>query len=169
MLHEKILAEKHRQPVNVAAVWPVSPQIAPLPIPDIVERPLAASEREQPAPHLPTPAADDVPKGVGVLIVAAYCALLASLAAISVASRQSAFAVAIAALFLVAFFTVPRLFLGVEPARRKRPRFDRFLNQGMDTLTGRCSGGAALVQMLIVPVFLTFGILAMGIAVAINL
>jgi 3-oxoacyl-(acyl-carrier-protein) synthase len=37
----------------------------------------------------------------------------------------------------------------------------------METLTGHSTGGAALVQMLIVPVSLTFGILAMAVAAAI--
>jgi hypothetical protein len=37
----------------------------------------------------------------------------------------------------------------------------------MDTLTGRTSGGAGLVQMLVVPVLLTFGALAMAVIAAI--
>ena len=114
-----------------------------------------------------TPAAPDVPTGAGVLIVAAYCALLTSLALASVASRESAFAIAIAALFLVAFFTVPRLFFGIEPAKQRRPSLDRFMHEGMETLTGHSSGRDALIQMLIVPVLLTMGILAMGVASAI--
>lgn len=160
MLHEKILSDEHRNPANVAAVWPAGTLLAPFPIPDIVERPSVEAFR-------PTPAADDVPAGVGGLLVAAYCALLAALAFTAVASRESAFAVAIAALFLVAFFTVPRIFFKVEPARGKRPSLDRFMHDGMETLTGHSSGGAALVQMLIVPVSLTLGILAMSVAAAI--
>ena len=160
MLHERIRHRDDHWPANVAAVWPASAQIAPLPIPDIEERrPFEV--------HQPTPAAPDVPSGVGVLIVAAYCALIASLALASVASRESAFAIVIAALFLVAFFTVPRLFFGTEPANGRRPSLDRFLADGMETLTGHSSGPAALVQMLIVPVFLTIGVLGMAIAAAI--
>ena len=162
MFHERILVEDDRRPANVAAVWPASAQIAPLPIPDVEERPPIGIFQA-------TPAASDVPAGVGALIVASYCALVASLALATVASRESAFAIAIVALFLVAFFTVPRLFFGTEPANKPRPTLDRFLHEGMETLTGHCSGRAALVQMLIVPVLLTVGILAMGVAVAIYL
>jgi len=160
MLHENILADELRSPANIAAVWPASTLLAPFPIPDIVERPTVVHEG-------PTPAADDVPAGVGGLLVAAYCALLAALAFTAVASRESAFAIVIAALFLVAFFTVPRIFFGVEPTRGKRPSLDRFMHDGMETLTGHSSGGAALVQMLIVPVSLTFGILCMAVTASI--
>jgi hypothetical protein len=41
------------------------------------------------------------------------------------------------------------------------------MRQGIDTFTGHCSGRTALVHMLIVPVFLTLGVIAMGIAIAI--
>jgi hypothetical protein len=39
----------------------------------------------------------------------------------------------------------------------------------MDTFTGHSSGAAALVQMLVVPVLLTFGALAMAVIAAIYL
>jgi hypothetical protein len=41
------------------------------------------------------------------------------------------------------------------------------MRDGMDTFTGHSSGGAALIQMLIVPVLLTLGAAGMGIAAAI--
>lgn len=160
MLHERILNEDGYRSANVAAVWPAGAQIAPLPISDIVERrPVDA--------QMPTPSAPDLPGSVGVLLVTAYAALIAALALTAVASRESAFMVVIAALFLVAFFTVPRIFLKIEPKDGRRPSLDRFLADGMETLTGHCSGPAALVQMLIVPVLLTIGILGMAIAAAI--
>lgn len=162
MLHEHISIDDAQGAVNIAAVWPASAQIAPIPIPDIIE-PRAATIQT------PTPSAPDVPAGAGVLLVASYVALLAALAVTAVASLESAFMVAIAALFLVAFFTVPRIFLKVEPKAGRRPSLDRFLAEGMDTLTGHSSGPAALVQMLIVPVFLTVGILCMAVASAIYL
>ena len=160
MLHEQISFADAENAVNVAAVWPASAQIAPVPIPDIIEsRHLGV--------HSPTPSAPDVPGGVGVLIIAAYTALLAALALTAVASLESAFMVTIAALFLVAFFTIPRIFLKVEPKAGRRPSLDRFLADGMETLTGHSSGPAALLQMLIVPVFLTIGVLCMAVAAAI--
>ena len=74
--------------------------------------------------------------------------------------------IAIAAFFVAVFFTVPTIFFGIEPGDARRVSFDRFLSQGIDTLTGHNSGKAALVQMLIVPVLLTVGVIAMGIAAA---
>jgi hypothetical protein len=65
---------------------------------------------------------------------------------------------------MLMFFTVPATFFRVEGGRR--PSFEPFLAQGMDTLTGHSSAGAALVQMLIVPVSLTIGVTAIGIAAA---
>lgn len=160
MLHETILDQNRPMPANIAAVWPVSPTMAPLPVTEISE-PLRVEAQ------MPTPAAPDVPGGVGLLIVLCYGALVAALAAASVASRESAFAIVVAALFLVAFFTVPRLFFGIEPGDGRRQSLDGFLHEGMETMTGHSSGGAALVQMLIVPVLLTLGIAAMGVAAAI--
>ena len=37
----------------------------------------------------------------------------------------------------------------------------------MNTFTGHNSGKAALIQMLIVPIMLTLGVLAMGITIAV--
>ena len=45
--------------------------------------------------------------------------------------------------------------------------FDGFLREGMETMTGHSTSAAALVQMLIVPVMLTLGIAAMGVAAAV--
>ncbi|HEU0133605.1 MAG TPA: hypothetical protein VFR28_02190 [Allosphingosinicella sp.] len=159
MRHDQIHAKDSYDRIDVAAVWPVGIQVAPLPVPDLVRRDPAE-------PFEPTPSAPDVAAGVGRLIVAAYCGLIAAFAAATAGSGESLFAIAIAALFLAAFFTVPRLILAQELESGPRPSFERFLAEGMETLTGHSSGGAALVQMLIVPVFLTFGILAIGVAAA---
>jgi hypothetical protein len=160
MRHEQVLARDSYDRVDVAAVWPVGVQVAPLPVPDL-EHGLRAEHFE------PTPSAPDVAAGVGGLIAASYAGLIAAFAVATVGSRESLFMVTISALFVVAFFTVPRLMLGQEPKTGRRPSFERFLADGMETLTGHSTGTAALVQMLIVPVFLTFAILAIGVAAAI--
>jgi hypothetical protein len=159
MLHEKISVDR-LDSLDIAAVWPSSAQIAPVPIPDL--EPMQASRA-----FAPTPAAPDVPAGVGVLIVAAYVALIASFAAATVRSVDSAFFLVIIAFFVTMFFAVPRVFFAIEPKSGRRASFDWFMRQGIDTFTGHGSGRAALVQMLIVPVFLTLGVIAMGIAIAI--
>jgi hypothetical protein len=156
MRHEQILDRDSYTKVDVAAVWPVGGQIAPLPVPELA-----------PEVHVaPTPSCADVPASVGGLIVASYAGLIAAFAVATVGSAHSWYMITISALFVVAFFTVPRIFLGIEPKQGARPDFDRFMAEGMQTLTGHSSGGAALVQMLIVPVSLTLGILAMAVAVS---
>jgi hypothetical protein len=157
MRHEQIAASGSYNKIDIAAVWPVAPQVAPVPVPDAVEP-------EGRAPFAPTPSAPDVPAGVGVMIVASFVSLLAAFAFATVGSAHSIFMITISALFLVAFFTVPRIFLKIEPKSGARPTLERFMAEGMETLTGHSSGRAALIQILIVPVLLTFGALAMGIA-----
>ncbi len=61
------------------------------------------------------------------------------------------------------FFGVPAVILGVEGETIRRPDLREFLDRGIETATGRISGAGALVQMLIVPLFLALAILAMGI------
>jgi hypothetical protein len=147
-------------------LWPSEPQVGQLAAVEI-----AAPQRA----HLPsqafapTPAAPDVPAAVGVMIVASYAALIGAFALATARSAESIFAVTISALFVVVYFTVPRLFFRIEPKAGERVGFDRFMRKGLATLTGHSSGAAALVQMLVVPVSLTFAALAMGIAAAVYL
>jgi hypothetical protein len=111
-------------------------------------------------------AAPDVPAAVGGMIAATYAALIVALFIATAGSLSSIFAIIIAGLFVAIFFTVPSIFFAVEPMSEQRPGFGRFLKRGMQTLTGHASGPAALVQILIVPVLLTLGVLAMGLIVA---
>ena len=41
MLHETILDQSRPLPANIAAVWPVSPTMAPLPVTEMSERSIA--------------------------------------------------------------------------------------------------------------------------------
>jgi hypothetical protein len=109
-------------------------------------------------------AAPDLPPAVGRLIAGAYVALIGVLAATMARNAESAFVISIAALFLVAFLSVPRIFLAIEPETTRRPSMSAFLERGMQTATGHLSGRGALVQMLVVPVLLSLGVLAIGIA-----
>lgn len=161
MRHEQILAKDSFDTVDIAAVWPASTQVAPLPIPDIEGTTAQKSFRA-------TAAAPDVPASVGGLIAASYAALVGAFALVTTGSAESIFAVVISALFVAIFFAVPRLFLAVE-AGGERPTLNTFLDHGLETLTGHASGKAALVQMLIVPVFLTFAVLTIGLLSAILL
>jgi hypothetical protein len=162
MRHEQLAAKDSFTKVDVAAVWPASAQVAPLPVLDVDETPARSA-------FTPTPAAADVPAAVGGLIVSSYAALLGSFALATVSSAHSVFMIVICGLFLVAYFTVPYLFFRQEPKAGPRPSLARFMRHGLDTSTGHSSGAAALVQMLVVPVLLTFGALAMAIIAAIYL
>lgn len=124
----------------------------------------AIAELELGRPVSPETAAPDLPPAVGRLIAGAYVALIGVLAATMARNAESTFVISIAALFLVAFLSVPRIFLAIEPETRRRPSMSAFLERGIHTATGHLSGRGALVQMLVVPVLLTLGLLAIGIA-----
>ena len=156
---EQFIARHGYDSMDVAAVWPSSASLAPFPVPEM-ERIAEGQEFQA------TPAAPDVPAAVGGLIAASYAGLIAALAVATVGSAESMFVVVIAGLFVVAFFTVPRIFFAVERDSGVRASFDEFLHNGMNTFTGHNSGKAALVQMLTIPIMLTFAVLAMGMAIA---
>ena len=137
----------------------------------VIPQPIAAPPELLPCPsasYYAAPAAPDVPASVGGLIAASYVTLIAALAIATTGSPLSTFAIVIAAFFVVMFFAVPRIFFGVEPQGGRRPALGQFIRDGMDTLTGHSSGSAALVQMLVVPVCLTLGVIAMGVIAAVN-
>jgi hypothetical protein len=159
MRHEQIADRTSYTKIEFPAAWPAAAQVAPAPVPEE-----SGPAREA---FVVTPSCPDVPAAAGGLIAASYVGLIATFAVAMTGSAQSIFAIVICGLFLAAFFAVPRLFLGLEPTRERRPSFQRFLNEGMATMTGRSSGRDALIQMMIVPVLLTFGVILMGIAAAI--
>ncbi len=130
---------------------------------DVLEPTDFKIEPKQPkAPFRSAAAAPDIPTAVGRSFVAAYIMLLTVFAVAFAHSREAIFALAICAVFLTTYLSIPRIFLGVEPKQGKRPDFDTFLDKGLETYTGHCSGKEALVQMLIVPVLLTLCAVAMG-------
>jgi hypothetical protein len=107
-------------------------------------------------------AAPDIPPIVGKMIVAAYVSLLATFAITLARSKELLLPMAICAVFLTMFFSVPRIFLRIEPKQGERPNLDQFLAKGLDTYTGHCSGSAALGQILIIPALLTLCAVVMG-------
>lgn len=154
MRYEPDTFERH-QPVDDTAVAWLAPTVVPLPLSDL-------------EPTRAAPAAPDVPGSVGGLIAASYVALIGALYVATAGSLRSIFAIAIAGLFVAIFFTVPPIFFEIEPMTESRPGLCKFLKRGMETFTGYSSGPAALVQMLVVPVFLTLAVLAMGLIVTLT-
>ena len=127
---------------------------------ELVEAPLVTQARD--ARPQPAAAAPDMPKAAGVFLILAYAALMSAFA-ITIHGARADFAILIGAFYLAMFFGIPALFLGVERDGTRRPDLVQFLDRGIDTATGRISGGEALVQMLIVPALLALGVFAMGI------
>jgi hypothetical protein len=117
----------------------------------------AVELRPQPAAAVP-----DMPKAAGVLMITAYAALIGAFV-VTIHGARADFAIVIGAFYLAMFFGIPAVFLGIEDDNSRRPNLVQFLDRGIDTATGRISGAGALVQMLIVPVLLAFGVLGMGI------
>lgn len=168
MRHERMLKKDSYDRIATPAVWPSGPQVVHLPMAwaDDAE---AEQKAQAVASFAPTPAAPDLPTSVGIMLLASYGLLIFAFGLASVASAYSLYAISISALFVAIFFAVPRIFLAVEPKSRPRPSFDRFMRDGMETLTGHSKGRDALVQILIVPVFLTLGAFAMAVASAVIL
>ena len=127
---------------------------------DFVDAPAIAPSID--APAQPASGAPDMPKAAGVLMLLAYGALMGAFS-VTIHGARADFAMVIGAFYLTMFFAIPAVFFRIESERKRRPDLVQFLDRGIETATGHISGGGALVQMLIVPVLLAFGVLAMGI------
>ncbi len=152
MRHENINKPSGIDALDVAAVWPDAASFA--------------RDAGMARDGLAAPSAPDVPVSVGALIAGAYATLLGALALATVAPGPSLFVIAIAAFFLFMFFMVPATFFGVENMGATRAQMSEFWKRGIDTQTGHSTAGEALVQMLVVPSSLLFGVACMGIAIA---
>ena len=109
-----------------------------------------------------TPAVPDLPPALGRMIVGIYAALIGVFLLTMAGTKLALFSITVSGLYVCMFFAVPRILLAVEKDPSRRPSFARFLREGMVTGTGPTSGAAALAQIFVVPVCLTFGLLAMG-------
>ena len=159
MGREQPIARQSYDAIDVAAIWPSSATFAPLPVWELEP----AVDRQE---FHATPAASDVPGAVGAMIAASYAGLIVALGVATAGSGESLFVITISALFVLIFFTVPRIIFAVERDSGVRATFDEFLRNGVNTFTGHNGGKAVLVQMLIIPITLTIGVIAMGIAIA---
>jgi hypothetical protein len=151
MRHEQLENHHNFDVLDVAEVWPNGVDAAHAPLSEI-----------QAAMASRTTAAPDVPAAAGGLMAATYGGLLAAFPLLITHDRSSAFAIVIGAFYLVMFFAVPALFFRIESDTTRRPAMSIFLERGMQTATGHISGRGALVQMLVVPTLLTFGVIAIG-------
>ena len=77
---------------------------------------------------------------------------------------------AIFVVFIAMFFAVPAMWMRMKPDNRQRlTSWSRFRQQGIMTAYGRCSAGAATVQVLILPgLILLWGLAVVTIAAAVR-
>lgn len=105
----------------------------------------------------------ELPTGLYVATVALYLGFIAVMAS-AFMNPGLVMPMVIFALFIVAGFGTPMLWVRMRPEQRQRAMtWQHFRNRGVQTATGHLAGGAAAVQVLILPVL----ILCWGIAVAI--
>ena len=102
-----------------------------------------------------------LPTALYAVTVACYLGFIAVLG-LGLATPGLGIPMAIFALFIVAGFGVPALWVRMKPlAASKALGWDRFVHEGIATHTGRATARDASVQMLILPVL----ILCWGVAV----
>jgi Flp pilus assembly protein TadB len=95
-----------------------------------------------------------LPTGLYVATVAAYMGFIGVMA-LALMNPGLVIPMAIFALFVVAGFGVPTVWVRMNPANDSRAlTFDQFRHRGIETLTGRLSAGQASVQVLILPVLI---------------
>lgn len=95
-----------------------------------------------------------LPTGLYVATVAAYMGFIAVMA-LALMNPGLVIPMAIFALFVVAGFGVPTVWVRMNPANDSRAlTFYQFRHRGIETLTGRLSAGQASVQVLILPVLI---------------
>ncbi len=95
-----------------------------------------------------------LPTGLYVATVAAYMGFIAVMA-LALMNPGLVIPMAIFALFVVAGFGVPTVWVRMNPANDSRAlTFDQFRHRGIETLTGRLSAGQASVQVPILPVLI---------------
>jgi hypothetical protein len=159
-MEDNVLRDEYLALNDEQSVWPVLGQ----------DRARQADPRSVTAPKesqfRSEAAAPDIPASIGMLLFGAYFALIAALAIATAGPGESKMVLTIAGLFVVTFFAVPRFIFAQEPEQGRRPSLSRFRATGMRTLTGHCTGSAAMVQMFVVPVALTFGMLAIAVEIA---
>jgi Flp pilus assembly protein TadB len=102
----------------------------------------------------------DLHPALHVALFGGFAAFLAILA-VGLMTRELIIPMAICFAFVLAAFVTPALWAKLQPQQSGRlPNWSEFMEEGVDTATGRLSGGAAIVQVLILPALLTLWALA---------
>lgn len=99
----------------------------------------------------------DLPGGIWFALLAVWVAFFATLWWIFGGSSEGAYMVGVATVFGVVFFAVPVSMYRVA----RRPGHQRVTGL-VETLTGQLTAGAATVQIVLVPLAVTLGLIAMA-------
>ncbi|UKK83377.1 hypothetical protein L7H23_12470 [Sphingopyxis sp. BSN-002] len=104
----------------------------------------------------------DLPTGLFAATVALYFAFLGVMAW-TFADKGLAIPMAIFSIYIAMAFGTPAMWVRMKPGHAATPlTWNRFMREGVDTLTGRLDGKGAAVQILMLPVL----ILGWGLIVA---
>lgn len=127
----------------------------------------SSTARDTAAHRVGAYATDRMHPGVFVAAIGSYGAMLIGLWLLFGTDLSTALSLIICTTYFAMYFGVPvamyrlaRKTLLHEPPAGS---LGRFLRGDLDTVTGPVSGWSALSQVLVVPVSLTFGLIAMGI------
>jgi hypothetical protein len=101
-------------------------------------------------------------KGVHAAYVACWAALFGIFALTFAGSPYTMYMIAVAALNGVMFFGVPTVLSRVGPKKPSAPTLLDFLRGEFDTITGPVSGMEVLIQVITVPLALSFGAVAIA-------
>ena len=125
--------------------------------------PLAAIAADHAADHrVRVVRSFDLPTGLFAATVALYFAFLGVMAA-TFADKGLAIPMAIFSIYIVMAFGTPAMWVRMKPDHAAQPlSWNRFMREGVETLTGRLDATGATAQVLMLPVL----ILGWGLIVA---
>jgi hypothetical protein len=114
------------------------------------------------APFLPENSVPDLPVGVGMLVVAAYGAILGAFLLAFAGDAEVGLVIGVCAVYLAVYLGVPAVMLRMEPKAKGRPDMGDFFDKGLQTWTGHVTAKEALAQMLTIPAALTIAAVGIG-------
>jgi uncharacterized membrane protein YfcA len=115
------------------------------------------------APFMPEGSVPDLPVGVGMLVVAAYGAILGAFLLAFAGDAEVGLVIGVCAVYLTVYLGVPAVMLRIEPKAKNRPDMGDFFEKGLSTWTGHVTAKEALAQMLTIPAALTVAAVGIGV------
>ena len=111
------------------------------------------------------PVATTLPAAVPAIAVAGYAGILVAFWLSFAGNVEAALAIAVSTAYAAMYFGVPYLMVRLAEKHDGAPHrqsLHSFLSGEFETITGRIGGWAAVIQVVLVPVGLAFGALAIG-------